>query len=75
MFSAPNLKALQAPPPHFRGRSQMDKVATGVAMVSSAATGVEADEGGSSLPSPRTGIKLRSEIGEGESSFSGVFST
>ena len=71
MFSAPNLEALQAPPPHFRGRSQMDKVA----MVSSAATGVEADEGGSSLPSPRTGIKLRSEIGEGESSFSGVFST
>ena len=70
MFSAPNLKALQAPPPHFRGRSQMDKVA----MVSSAATCVEADEG-STLPSPRTGIKLRSEIGEGESSFSGVFST
>ena len=75
MFSAPNLKALQAPPPHFSGRSQMDKVATGVAMVSSAATCVKADEGGSSLPSPRTGIKLRSEIEEGESSFSGVFST
>ena len=53
----------------------MDMVATGVAMVSSAATGVEAGDGGSSLPSPRTGVKLRSGIGEGERSFSGVFST
>ena len=39
------------------------------------ATGVEADEGGSSLPSPRTGVKLRSVIGGFESNFSGVFST
>ena len=39
------------------------------------ATGVEADEGGSSLPSPRTGVKLRSAIGGFESNFSGVFST
>ena len=39
------------------------------------ATGVEADEGGSSLPFPRTGVKLRSVIGGFESNFSGVFST